>query len=47
LLGQTFINHFTHRIDNDRLVLSTVETTEKPPANPSATTKKRPARPRR
>ncbi len=38
LLGQTFINQFTHKIEAGRLMLSKVET--EPPATKSSTTKK-------
>jgi clan AA aspartic protease (TIGR02281 family) len=42
LLGQSFINQFTHRVDNGRLLLSKVETNEpqsKAAATPRKTTK--------
>jgi clan AA aspartic protease (TIGR02281 family) len=39
LLGQTFINQFTHKVDNGRLLLSKVDTIE-PPGNSPGTSKK-------
>jgi clan AA aspartic protease (TIGR02281 family) len=39
LLGQSFINQFTHKVDNGRLLLSKVETTE-PQAKATTTPKK-------
>ena len=39
LLGQSFINQFTHKVDNGQLLLSRVETDE-PQGNTSGTTKK-------
>jgi clan AA aspartic protease (TIGR02281 family) len=40
LLGQTFINQFTHKVEGGRLMLSKVET--EPPAPKTAVTKKTP-----
>jgi clan AA aspartic protease (TIGR02281 family) len=39
LLGQSFINQFTHKVDNGRLLLSKVDTNE-PQGNTSGTSKK-------
>ena len=39
LLGQSFINQFTHKVDNGRLLLSKVETNE-PQGKAAATSKK-------